>query len=159
MDPIREYAYIAGAVLLIAFGIYTFHKIEMIGENKVVAAQKADDEREAAHVQQVQHDADAKYAVLEAQLAASLAAPPRPGAIALRMCQHASVPASAPGTAAAAQPGSDATGGSGVGVSGDLTEGPDVTPDIEALLTRLGAKLTYLQGYVSDCQAAGLCQK
>jgi hypothetical protein len=159
MDPIREYAAIACILAVLAFAGWGFHKVEMIGENKVVAAQKAADEKEAAHVAQVQHDADLKYAALEARFTQQLGAGPKPGAIPARLCWESNLPANAGSNGTGAQPGSNGPGGPGSGVAGDLVQGPDITPDTEALLNRLGAKLSYLQGYVVICQNAGLCAK
>jgi hypothetical protein len=161
MIGIRDYIY-GGLILLLltggaGFWIHHDHKEQAIGEQKVVAAQKAADAKEAIHVQQVQDDATATIQDLQLRYAAVLASPPVPRVV-VRMCDATpGVPADAPRSDAGTESVSDAAGGSSGGVGGADQAAPDIAPATEVILNRDKAIIAYLQGYIRECQKIGNC--
>lgn len=161
MDPIKEYVDIGiFLAILIAVGLFAHHERE-VEKTELQAAQLVADQKEAAHVAQVNANAAATVDALQTQLSTALANHPKP-AVTVRMCVK---PAIAVGAGTVGQgPGLtlDGTGGpsSGVG-SGDqgITDSTDTAPLTESILTRDKALIDYLQGYVRACQIAGVCAK
>lgn len=157
MDPIKQYVDIA-LVIAVLIGIgWVVHRIEVIGEQKVIVAQRAADLKEQAHVAKVNADATASIQDLQVRLAGALVAPPKP-AIVVRVCQHPNGAIEPARSDSGPSPGGNETPGSGSGVGGDDL-GLDIAPPTEAILKRDKAVIDYLQGYVHTCQTAGLCAK
>jgi hypothetical protein len=156
---IKDAVYGGIIILLLSTGTVLWikhdHKLIAEGEEKVVAAQQAADAKEAAHVKKVQDNANASLQTLQSRVDAEDLAPVQPHVV-VRLCNSASsVPADAARGNASAGAQANATGGSGSGVG----EGSDIAPATEAILKRDKDDIEYLQGYIRDCQAAGLCAK
>ena len=166
MDPLKEYTYLAMLIALLVGGGYVYHKIEVAGEQKVLAAQAAADAKAEAQVRQVQNAAAVSIAAINQQLSDVLAHPVV-RTFPVRVCPNPGPATGAARDSAAPAQGSNAAGGPGSGVAGDSQAsggsvdpaGADIGPATENLLNRLGAKIAYLQSYVQVCQQAGLCQK
>lgn len=163
MDPIKEYVDIGiFLAILIAVGLFAHHERE-VEKTELQAAQLVADQKEAAHVAQVNANAAATVDALQTQLSTALAHHPKP-AVTVRMCVPA--PAAGSGAAAGARTGLtlDGAGGSSGGVGGGdqgITEAEtvDTAPFTESILTRDKAVIDYLQGYVRTCQTTGGCAK
>lgn len=158
LSEIQAYAYaaLAGALLAVTawFGYHERH----VEATEIHAAQAAADAKAQVQITKVQADATASIQDLQVRLASSLAAPPL-NPLVVRLCAAPSkfilARPEAPGPFAV---GDDA-GRPSAGVAGAGDPGPDIGPATEVMLSRLGAKLAYLQGYVAACQTAGVCGK
>lgn len=163
LAPFEGYLWaVLGAGLFILF--YNHHE-RQIGAAKILAAVKVEADKRAAEVAKVQADAKIQIDGLEAALVVASAPRPNPTHI---MCGSPKVQSIAGGSTPSAISGGHEAGGSGSGVEGPGAETPedsgagegvDIGPDTEDLLTRLGAKLAYLQGYIRVCQDKRLCAK
>lgn len=150
------------AAILIAIGWFAHHERET-EKTELQAAQLVADQKEQAHVAQVNADAATSINALQAQLSAALANHPKP-AVTVRMCVNA--PAAGSSAAAGRSTGLTLDGasgpGSGVGSGNQgITEAPpvDTAPFTESILLRDKALIDYLQGYVRTCQTTGGCAK
>jgi hypothetical protein len=154
-----------GYALLLAIGggwyLYHDHKEIDKGEARVVAAQKAADVKEAAHVAKVTASATATIQDLQRRLAAVLTAPApvRPPSVVVRMCGYTPVPPDAGNSSPRPESPGDGPPGPGSVVGGGSQEGPDIAPMTEKILSDDKAVIEYLQGYIRTCQTAGLCAK
>lgn len=155
LRPYLGYIFIAAA----AGGWFLWHDHQEIdkGEARVVAAQKAADVKEAAHVAKVEADDKVTIDGLKMRLDNALAIPdPVPGVV-VRMCLPASrLSADAGSGGKPAGPGSDGPAGPGGSVG---SADPDIAGLTEKILADDGAIIAYLQGYIASCQADGVCGK
>ncbi|MFI5397612.1 MAG: hypothetical protein ACHQ9S_18905 [Candidatus Binatia bacterium] len=152
LRPYLGYIALAGAF----YGWLLWHDHQEIvkGESRVVAAQKAADVKEAAHVAKVEANADSTIKDLNAKLdAAALSPVAKPGVV-VRMCVGASVPPHAGSADRPAGSGGDGPAGPSGPVGGD-----DIAAPTERILAEDRAIIQYLQGYIETCQTAGLCKK
>jgi hypothetical protein len=151
-----------GGYLVIAAaagGWFLWHDHQEIdkGEARVVAAQKAADVKEAAHVAKVEQDATATIKDLQARLAGALAAPaPAPTVVVRMRLIPASVSAGTGSDDRPAVAGGDGSAGSSGAVGGD---DQDIAGPTEQILKDDRAIIEYLQGYIATCQQAGVCRK
>lgn len=158
MNPIKEYSLLA-IILGLFIGLVWFGHHERIEERDAeIVAQKRADDKEIKHVQEVQANDKITIDALQAQLGAALAAPPKPGVV-VRMCQPA--PGAGSPLRGNPSPGLDshATSGPGIGMGSNGQEGSDIAPGTEVILGRDKAVIDYLQGYIRECQAKGVCAK
>ncbi len=155
--PLRLYAEIAAALILVVAGVWFVHHERQIGAAKVTAVQQAADLKEKQHVDKVNADATATINDLQVRLSTALAVPPQP-AFVVRVCPSApSAPRGLPSDAPPSS-GSNEASGTGGGV-GSLDLGADIAPATEAVLSRDKAMIDYLQGYIEACQRMGNCAK
>lgn len=157
--PLRLYAEIAGALILIGAAFWFIHHERQIGADKILARDAAAELKEQQHVDKVNADATATIQDLQARFAATLAAPPKPS-IVVRVCPTTPfavqvAPRDAPPVA-----GSDGPPRPSGGVGGGNAEpGIDIAPPTEAILKRDKAIMDYFRGYVHECQRIGNCAK
>lgn len=149
--PLRLYAEIAAALVLIAAGMWFAHHERQIGATKVEAAQAAANLKEAAHVAKVNEDATSTINDLQIRLSTALVLPAQPSFV-VRVCPTASPAARIPSSDAAPVARSDDSPRPSEGLGG-----ADIAPGTEAILKRDKAVIDYLQGYVRECQTMGNC--
>ncbi|MDP9112269.1 MAG: hypothetical protein M3O20_01150 [Acidobacteriota bacterium] len=156
---VEVYLWAAMAVALLIGGIVLVHHIEMIGENKVKAADAKAEAARVIHKEEVEKRAQELNSANDSQLHHTLVSPPAVPAIVVRVCPRA--PAARAILPADGTPVSGSTGSGGLssGVGSD-GQGPglDIAPDTEALLARANAKLAYWQKFYATCKAEGACK-
>lgn len=157
--PLRLYAEIAAALILICGAVWFIHHERQIGADKVTAAQDAANLKEKQHVEKVNADATVTINDLQVRLAASLAAPVKPSFV-VRVCPSTpDAPRIAPSDAPPVA-GRDGPPGPSGGVGGSNAEpGIDIAGPTEAILQRDKAVMDYFRGYIHECQAMGNCAK
>lgn len=157
MNPIKEYLYIGLTAFLLVAVLWFTHHERMEGEQKVIAAQHAADLKYEAETAKREANVKVQTDALQKQLDTALLTPVHPG-IVVRMLVPTT---SASGTVrkdASPGKGSDDAAGPNQGL-GDSDHSVDIATVTEAILARDKAVIAYLQGYISKCQSAGICQQ
>lgn len=158
LKPYEATLWAVAAMVLIAAGAYTIHRIEVDGENKVHAADAKAEAAQVIHTEEVERRAKQIVDASNSQLHTALVAPAPVDSLVVRVCPSTGDT----GKNLPANGGSVA--GSGAGqtiVQGSVAandSGRNIGPDTERLLSEADAEIAYWRSYYRECKAEGVCQ-
>lgn len=153
------YLWAALAMLLLIGGVVVVHHIEVIGEDKVKAADAKAAAAQVIHTQEVEQRAQELMATQASQLHTALAASNPVVPFSLSVCPD--TPKTRPVVPSNGTPGPSSVSGQVVRatVAGPATsQGVDIAPDTDRVLKQADATVNYWKSYYQNCVKEGACK-